>query len=114
MVRLIRQEWYGADRYALDPAPPPAAPPPAVPPPPAAVVDIGRVSCACEPADDRPSDIATVAGLPMPERDADAAGAWHAPGGAERSENAGAGDTGPSLGGAPSDIQLGGMLDVFA
>jgi len=108
MVRLIRQEWYGADRYALDPAPPPAAPPP-----PAAVVDIGRVSCACEPADDRPGDSATV-GAPMPERDADAAGAWHAPGGAERSENAGAGDTGPSFGGAPSDIQLGGMLDVFA
>jgi hypothetical protein len=108
-VHLIRQEWYGSDRFDPDPAPPPRV---------AAGDSVQLTACprrvpaSGEPCPDRePDEAAGAVGHDYPEHrfglaGEDADSVW--------ADNANQPLDQTSLGGTPSDIRPGGMLDVFA
>jgi len=108
-VHLIRQEWYGNDRFDPDPAPPPrvaAGDSVQLTADPRHVPGCGDICPKRESEDaagavghDDPAHRFTLAG-----EDAEAARADNAPEPLDQT----------SLGGTPSDIRPGGMLDVFA
>lgn len=107
-VHLIRQEWYGNDRFDPDPAPPRVVAGDCV----QFTACPRRVPVSGEPCPDRepdatagpvgqdyPADRFTIAGQEADDL---------------RADNTDAILDQTSLGGTPSDIRPGGMLDVFA
>ena len=103
-VRLIRQEWYGADRFDLDPAQPPR-----VDQPEAVQVSVMHVTETEETSERRPADSVSLDGGSPPESDG-----LHAIDPDPWADKPAAGLDQTSLGGVPSDIHPGGMLDIFA